>query len=233
MRTIAFIFARGGSRGIPNKNLQKIGGTSLVCRAVETALTTTGIERAIISTDSAEIAAAAVASGAEQLFLRPSELATDTAAERDAWQHAVEFVQDKLGQFDCFLSVPPTAPLRTKEDIERVLEEYHHHHPDLVITATPARRHPFFNMITMDRNGWASAFGNSTPHFDRRQDVPEAFDMTTVAYAANPSFVLSDTRLLHGRVRCVLIPAERAIDIDSPLDLEIARFLERLRNETE
>ncbi len=225
MKTIAFIFARGGSKGIPRKNLQELGGKPLLGHAVECALAVASVERVIVSTDDEEIAAVARTFGADVPFLRPPELATDRAPEILAWQHALHEAEVRYGTFDVFLSVPTTAPLRAAEDLENVLQAFVPGETDFVITVTPARRSPYFNMVTVDEQGFARLAAEAGPHIANRQEAPPVFDMTTVAYAASPDYVKSGQGLFAGRVRAVTVPAERALDIDEPLDLEIARFL--------
>lgn len=224
MKTIACVFARGGSKGIPGKNLQNLGGKPLLAHAIECGLATRGVSDVVVSTDDPEIADVARKFGARVPFLRPASLASDTAPERGAWQHAVRFLIEEIGPFDCLLSLPATAPLRTSADTLKVLEEFKKPDTDVVVTVTPGRRSPYFNMLKMEPSGFASLVCQSH-EIARRQDAPAVFDMTTVAYAVRPEFVLSQTPLLAGRVRMVEIPAERAIDIDEPMDLEIVRFL--------
>lgn len=224
MKTIACVFARGGSKGIPGKNLQNLGGKPLIAHAIECGLATPEVSEVVVSTDDSEIAEIALKYGAKVPFIRPAELASDTAPERKAWQHAVRFLMDDYGPFDCLLSLPATAPLRISSDISNVLREFKKPNTDVVVTVSVARRSPYFNMLKRESSGYASLVYQSD-EITRRQDAPETFDMTTVAYAARPEFVLSQIPLLSGRVRMVEIPAERAIDIDDPLDLEIVRFL--------
>lgn len=216
---------------MPGKNLQELGGKPLLAHAIECGLTTPGVSEVIVSTDDSEIADVARKFGARVPFLRPAELASDTAPERAAWQHAVRFLIDEGGEFDCLLSLPATAPLRIPSDVTNVLEEFRKPDTDVVVTVTPSRRSPYFNMLKLDPSGYASLVCQSGD-IVRRQDAPAVFDMTTVAYAVRPEFVLSQTPMLAGRVRMVEVPAERAIDIDDPIDLEIVRFLftKRLQN---
>jgi N-acylneuraminate cytidylyltransferase len=224
MKTLAFVFARGGSKGIPRKNLQDLGGRPLIGHAITCALATPGVERVIVSTDDTEIADVARAFGADVPFLRPAELATDRAPEILAWQHALGEAEARYGAFDVMLSVPTTAPLREPSDLRRVLEAFVPGETDFVITVTPARRSPFFNMVTVDDAGFARLAAEGAA-IATRQEAPKVYDMTTVAYAAAPEFVRSGQGLFTGRVRAVEVPAERALDLDEPLDLEIARFL--------
>jgi CMP-N-acetylneuraminic acid synthetase len=225
MRTLAFVFARGGSKGIPRKNLQDLGGRPLLAHAITCAQAVPAVERVIVSTEDDEIADVARQFGAEVPFRRPAELAADRAAEILAWRHALAETEARYGAFDIFLGVPTTAPLREPEDLQRALDAFVPGETDFVITVTPARRSPYFNMVTVDGNGFARLAAGADGNVAHRQEAPKVYDMTTVAYAAAPDFLRSGRKLFEGRVRAVEVPAERALDIDEPLDLDVARFL--------
>ncbi|MEQ8182889.1 acylneuraminate cytidylyltransferase family protein [Marinobacter salarius] len=228
----AFIFARGGSKGLPGKNVRPFVGKPLIGWAIEQALGVPEIKRVIVSTDSQEIAEIARGFGADVPFLRPSELASDTSSEVDAWRHALAYLQDTEKCLpDVFVSVPTTAPLRLPEDIERCLRIYTNEKADVVLTVSPAHRNPWFNMVSIQTDGKARLINNLDGYVTRRQDAPEAFDITTVAYVASPDFILSGRSLFSGCVRAAKVPVERAIDIDTLHDFEIAEFLMRKRLE--
>lgn len=219
--TFAFIFARGGSKGLPRKNILPIAGLPMLAHGIRIAQEIEAISAVFVSTDCAEIAEVGKAYGAE-IIDRPKALATDTAPEWLAWQHAIQFAQENHGRFENFLSLPPTAPCRRSQDVTRCLERLK---PgiDLVVTMTKSHRSPWFNMVSEGEDGKIQLI-NSTG-INRRQDAPQSFDLVTVAYAAHCSFILSASNLWDGNVRGVEVPAENAIDIDSPLDYAIAQFL--------
>ena len=227
----AFIFARGGSKGIPNKNLRLLAGKPLIAHAIETALSTPCIDRVIVSTDSADISKTAIQYGAEVPFLRPAHLADDHSNEWQAWQHALEYMKEESSFPDIFLSVPATAPLRLQEDLEACVSKLSEGGFDLVITATPSTHHPSYNMIVLNENGEASIAVQQHTIFTRRQDVNQMYDMTTVGYAAKSSFIMENKRLFEGRVGAVILPRERAIDIDCEMDFKIADLLMKERLE--
>lgn len=222
----AFVFARGGSKGVPRKNLRTVGGLSLVARAIVTAQGTPGIDRVIVSTDDVEIAAQAVEYGAEVPELRPAHLASDGASELAAWKHAVGWFLDARGQpsFDLFVSLPPTAPLRTPE-IVRTCMDLLDPDCDMVVTGSSSARHPAFNMVTRDEHGMIKVALPSESGFTRRQDAPALFDLTTVAYVSRPSHILRASSVLDGRVKMLEIDRRAAVDIDDEFDLEVARLI--------
>ncbi|MEI8293307.1 MAG: acylneuraminate cytidylyltransferase family protein [bacterium] len=225
MKVIAFVFARGGSKGIIKKNLQILDGKPLIAHSIECAHSIDRIDRVIVSTEDQEIAEVARSYGAEVPFMRPMHLALDSSAEYLAWKHAIQEVFARSGKFDIMLSLPATSPLRSVEDVTKCLNEsINFPEADAVITVQKASRSPYFNMVKKDADGFCSLVIQSDGYV-RRQDVPEVFDVTTVAYAVRTDFVMRSTSLFEGKVRCIEVPATRAIDIDEPLDLEFAKFL--------
>jgi N-acylneuraminate cytidylyltransferase len=223
MRTFAFIFARGGSKGLPGKNVRLLGGVPLLACGIRLAQSIDKIDRVFVSTDDSYIASVAREYGAE-VIVRPAELATDTASEWMAWRHAIVHVREELDlDFDVFLSLPATSPLRNQDDVRACLAMLRDD-TDVVVTVTPSSRNPYFNMVREDVNGYSHIL-LSDANFTRRQDAPVVFDMTTVAYVTRPDFVLDYAGLFEGRVKSVVVPKERAVDIDDEFDFRVAEAL--------
>lgn len=232
MTAIAFIFARGGSKGLPHKNIRPLGGKPLIVWSIEHALAIKRIGRVIVSTDSEEIAEVARTNGAEVPFMRPAELARDDSPEWLAWRHALKYLLDKDGALpEVLVSTPATAPLRLPIDIENCLDLYEKGDADVVITVTDSHRSPFFNMVKPNLDGSVGLVIPPQSAVTRRQDAPAVFDMATVAYVARPEFVMTHNATFEGRVRAVHVPAERAIDIDSLFDFQIAECLLKIREQ--
>jgi len=125
MKTYAFIFARGGSKGLPNKNLRFLAGKPLIGWSIDVAKKVSCINRIIVSTDSHEIAEVAVSYGAEVPFIRPAELATDASSEWLSWRHALDYLTKQEGDLpDIMLSLPATAPLRSVDDVDKCINAY-------------------------------------------------------------------------------------------------------------
>lgn len=223
--TIAFVFARGGSKGLVDKNLRELGGITLIGRAVDAALAAASVDRVVVSTDSPAIAAVARDHGAEVPWLRPRELASDTCPERLAWRHACDRVEAVSGPIGLFVSVPATAPLRHYSDIDRAVARYRAGNADLVVTVTPARASPYFTIVGMDADCGLGYLVDEGGRFARRQDAPEVFEITPVAYVSTPAHIRTADRLFQGRVEGSVVPTERAVDIDDDLDLAFAEFL--------
>lgn len=220
---IAFVFARGGSKGLPRKNLLPLAGKPLIVHSIDIALALPRVRKIVVSTDDAEIADIARKAGAMVPFMRPAELASDTAPEWLAWQHAIKALRGAGEKIDVFLSLPATAPLRTPEDVNICLDTFFNSKSDAVITVREAERNPYFNMVRQEPDG--SVRLAIEGRFHRRQDAPVLYDMTTVAYVANADFILNAERLFDGKVSAVQIPRERALDIDTEMDMLIGSAL--------
>lgn len=226
MRTVALICARGGSKGLPGKNVRMLAGRPLIAWAVARALEVERVERVIVSTDDEEIAAAGRAAGAQVPFMRPPELARDDSPEWLVWRHALDHLREVDGAWpDALLVVPATAPLRVAADLERCLDVYAQGNADVVVTVTDAHRNPYFNMVKLLPDQSVGLVIPPEGQVVRRQDAPAIFDMTTVAYVARPAHVMNRNGLFEGRVRHVHVPVERALDIDTLLDFRVAECL--------
>ena len=226
MTAVAFIFARGGSKGLPGKNIRLLGGKPLIAWSIEHALEIDRIERVLVSTDSPEIASISRQYGAEVPFIRPADLAMDESPEWLAWRHGLKYLKDDMGSMpEIMVSVPATAPLRLAIDINNCIDEYEKGSTDVVITVTDAHRNPYFNMVTENPDGTYGLVNASPLTISRRQDAPIVYDIATVCYVVNSEFVMSHDSIFEGRVGVVQVPTERAIDIDTLLDFQIAEVL--------
>jgi CMP-N-acetylneuraminic acid synthetase len=221
LETVAVICARGGSKGVPGKNIRLLGGKPLIAYAIETALSSKLVNRVIVSTDDVEIANVARRYGAGVPFMRPPELACDDSPEWLVWQHAIRTLEPKM---DVFVSVPPTSPLRSVDDVNNCIKTLLESDADIVITVRPADRNPYFNMVILDKSGYARLVIPPNKAVQRRQDAPTVFDVTTVAYAARPEFILNAGSIFEGKVGTVIVPSERALDIDTESDFKIEEY---------
>lgn len=224
MRIFAFVFARGGSKGLPKKNIKELNGKPLIQYSIDVAKELSGIEKVFVSTDDAEIAQVAEKHDAI-VIQRPAELAQDKTPEWLAWRHAIECVRESYGEFDVFISLPATSPLRSKEDVNAAIEQLLKTEADICIGVTLANRSPYFNMVKLDAHGFCRLVNEPDSDVTRRQDAPAVYDITTVVYAANPNFILNSHGLFSGKVASVEIPKERSIDIDDINDFMFAEML--------
>ncbi len=227
----AAVFARGGSKGLPGKNLKVLGGLPLVAHSIRVGLEIPGVSGVLCSTDSEEIRGVAEQHGATATFLRPAELAEDDSPEWLSWKHLAQHLVDmgaSLG--DVLVSLPATAPLRTLADVESAIAKHRTSDADVVVSYTPAARSPWFNMVVEGADGFLRVvIEGDGGVVSRRQDAPKVFDLATVVYVTTLGFVLGADSLFEGTVAGVEVPAERAIDIDTQLDFDVAEFLYQRR----
>ncbi len=222
MKTFAFIFARGDSKGVPGKNIRNLAGKPLLAYSIIMAQNIDEISRVFVSTDNQDIANIAIKYGAE-IINRPVELAQDDSPEWLAWKHAIEWLENREEYFDCFVSLPATSPLRNRSDVIRCLNLLDEQ-TDIVVTMTNASRSPYFNMVS-EQDGYVKLLMENEYEYSRRQDVPIAYDMTTVAYVTRPDFIKYNNKVFDGQVKASIVPKERAVDIDDEIDFKIAEML--------
>lgn len=231
MKVFAFVFARGGSKGLPGKNIRVLGNKPLLAWSIDTARSVDRIDEVFVSTDSVDIQN--VARKYEAIVIeRPPELASDVSPEWLSWQHAVKWAQQYYGSFDLFISLPATAPLRSNKDVEDCMDAMRDG-IDVVVTMVDSHRNPWFNMVKRDSGGTVETVNKSDGSIVRRQDAPQTFDLTTVAYVARPQFVLESYSIWDGKVGAVEVPRERAVDIDTIEDFRYVEFLLMNKAESE
>jgi CMP-N-acetylneuraminic acid synthetase len=221
LKTIAFIFARGGSKGLPGKNIKPLNGKPLLQYSIDTAKKVSQIDDVFVSTDCDVIAEVAIACGAK-VINRPEELATDTSPEWLSWRHAIEYVTEHFGAFDRFVSLPATSPLRNEADVISALEKLSTTAADICISVTPANRSPYFNMVKVLSDESVEIVIKPEGAVSRRQDAPEVFDITTVVYASSVRFIQEQTSIFAGKVVATVVPKIRAVDIDDIYDFMFA-----------
>lgn len=223
---VAFIFARGGSQGVPRKNIRLLGGKPLIAHSIDVARATPGVDRVVVSTDDREIADVSLRAGAEVPFLRPAELARNDSPEWHAWRHAIDAIEHQGRRIDLFMSLPATSPLRSIEDVQAGLDAFQADPSlDFVLAVTPAHRNPYLNMVRFDERGDAHIMLKPEKPIYRRQDAPSAYDMTTSLYITRPDYIRRHVGCFVGRTRAIIVPQERSIDIDTEVDFEIAEML--------
>lgn len=228
-KLVCAIFARGGSKGLPGKNLLQINNRSLLEIAISHSKDVAGVADVLVSTDSEEIAKIARAAGATVPFMRPPELAGDASPEWESWKHLLEAVvpQGELNE-TFLLSVPTTAPLRTVADIDGCVKLATQNDTlDGAICVTQSRVHPDFNLLKRTESQTFTIFSDtsqgSLPH--RRQDADIAWVIVPTAYCMRASFVMNSRSMWEGNLGGFEVPVERSIDIDSKFDLRLARML--------
>jgi N-acylneuraminate cytidylyltransferase len=220
----AFIFARGGSKGLPGKNIKLLLGKPLIQYSIEVALQIPNIDKVFVSTDSTDIARVAQSSGAI-VINRPFELAQDDSPEWLAWRHAIKWVRDQYEDFEEFISLPATSPLRSVKDVESAILKRSEIGADVCIAITPASRSPYFNMVKELDGNLIELINKPDSLIFRRQDSPEVFDITTAVYVTSVDFIMNNNNIFDGKITSVQIPKHRAIDIDDIYDFKFAEVI--------
>ena len=222
---ISLICARGGSKGLPRKNVRPFVGKPLIAHSIEMALKSNFIADVVVSTDDEEISRVAKNYGASVPFMRPANLSGDSAPEWHVWQHALSWLSDQGRDIKALVVLPPTAPLRSLEDVNGAIEMFLQKKCDGVVCGTDAHRNPFFNMVTIDDNQRCALAMSGAARFTRRQDAPTFYDLTTVCYVMSPDYITHHQHLFDGDIRMFHVPVERSVDIDTIFDFELAEFI--------
>jgi CMP-N-acetylneuraminic acid synthetase len=224
---VAIIPARGGSKGIPMKNLVKINEVPLICYSIKHALQCKLIDKVIVSTDSEEIAQASREAGAEVPFLRPKELAEDHVLDHPVYEHAIDFLLDQQGyKADIVVHLRPTAPFRRiswlDESIKLLIENKE---ANSVRSVSPVRQHPY-RMFEIKEDGFLDPLmkdKHPEPYLLRRQDLPDLFYYNCVIDITRYSTIKELRSMTGSKILSYVMDDEEVIDVDTPLDLEIAR----------
>jgi CMP-N,N'-diacetyllegionaminic acid synthase len=222
MRIIATICARGGSVGVPNKNIRPLLGKPLIVHTIEHALACRAIDGVYVSTDSPRIAEVAKQAGAAVPGLRPAELATATAPKVPVVQHLVGEVE-RLGRpVDVIVDLDPTSPLREAADIEACLALLGEG-IDVVITGYESEKNPYFNMVERRADGAVALVKPPREEIAGRQGAPKVYAMNASIYVWRRASLPKG--LWGGRAALHVMPRERSIDIDSELDFRLVELL--------
>jgi len=225
------ICARGGSKGVKNKNIKELRGKPLIAYTIEQAKASGLFEHIVISTDSDDIANVAKQYGAEVFFKRSAEMASDTAGKLDVIRDA--FVRSEAHynkQFDYQIDLDATAPLRSVDDINNSFKQFIKDNNDNLITATPSRRSPYFNLVEQAKDGKVYLSKKLDSAVVRRQDAPKSYDMNASIYIWKREIILNESSLFLENTGLYVMPKERSIDIDDELDFEFVEFLMRKQN---
>lgn len=229
---LAVVPARGGSKGIPRKNLQRVGGLSLVARAAKLAAELAWIDRAVLSTDDEEIAAEGRRHGLDVPFMRPHELAADDALSVEMWRHAWLASEDHYAmRFDASVLLEPTSPLRRPEDVERTIDALiDGNHKAAATVSRSSAHHTPHKTLTVDDDGKIGFFLQQGAKHSLRQSVPACYHRNGLCYAAMRGTLIDDGHIIEDD--CVAVIVERrVVNIDEPFDLWLANRLVENRDE--
>ncbi|WP_205627292.1 acylneuraminate cytidylyltransferase family protein [Herbaspirillum rhizosphaerae] len=230
MSRLCTICARGGSKGVKGKNIRPLIGKPLIAYSIEQARRSGLFDVIAVSSDSELILDAARVAGVDYLISRPAELATDTAAKLPVIRHCVSEVERLSGrQFSTLVDLDATSPLRSEEDIRQAVALLESTNVENVITAMPARRSPYFNMVEVDARGVVALSKPLDTGIVRRQDAPLCYDMNASIYVWQRDALFDGDSVFRRNTRLHVMPEERSIDIDSELDFRLVELLMRER----
>ncbi|MCC6915660.1 MAG: acylneuraminate cytidylyltransferase family protein [Rhodospirillaceae bacterium] len=226
MSLLCTICARGGSKGVANKNIRQMHGRPLIAWTIAQARASDLFDLIAVSSDSKDILRAAGDSGADLLISRPDELATDQAGKLGAIRHAVTEAERETGRrFDILVDLDATSPLRVPADIVAAVDLLRERNAPNVITAMPARRSPYFNMVEVGADGQVRLAKAPAGAVLRRQDAPACYDMNASIYVWRHDDLFEDPAIFKPATALYVMPEERSIDIDSELDFKIVEMI--------
>jgi CMP-N,N'-diacetyllegionaminic acid synthase len=219
MSTFALIPARGGSKGIPRKNVKLIAGKPLIVWTIEAALRSSLLNAVVVSTDDPEIAAVALQAGAQVPFMRPAALAQDQTPGLDPVLHAL----NQLPQYDSVLLLQPTSPLRTTDDIDGCLNLAIQKKTPSVVSVNEAGTHPYWT-FRLSADQTMVRFVDTAP-VARRQDLPEVFSLNGAMYFAEANWLRRSGSLVGVETLAYVMPIEHSVDLDTPFDWKFTELL--------
>lgn len=228
MKTLYVIPARGGSKGIPHKNIRPLAGKPLIGYSVDVARQLADDTDICVTTDDPDIAAVVEAMGLKVPFLRPAELATDKSGTYEVLLHALDFYEQRGIHYDCLVLLQPTSPLRTADDVRRAMALYSDD-IDMVVTVKEAASNPYYNCYETDADGYLT-ISKGDGSFTRRQDAPKVWEYNGAVYVINTASLRRCPLGQFRRRRMSEMDAARSVDLDTELDWLVAeKMMESLR----
>ncbi|OGT39968.1 MAG: flagellar modification protein B [Gammaproteobacteria bacterium RIFCSPHIGHO2_12_FULL_36_30] len=233
MKVLCTICARGGSQGVKNKNLISLRRKPLIAHSILQAKKSRLFDMVAVSSDSKKILSVAKKWGADYVIERPLELATSTAAKIPVIQHAVSQAEIiAKTKFDIIVDLDATAPLRTVDDLKASLALFLKNNRAMnLITGYPSRKSPYFNIVETDNANFAKLSKKTEIPVIRRQDTPSCYDMNASIYIWKRNALFQQSSIVSDHTLLYVMPEERSIDIDTPIDLALVRILAKNRRD--
>lgn len=222
MKLLVLIPARGGSKGIPGKNIKLLGGKPLIQYTIEAARALFSDEIICVSTDDSKIRETAEKFGLHVPFLRPDELATDTSGSYEVMLHAIHFYESKGYKPDILVLLQPTSPFRTSKHIDDALKLYRDD-IDMVVSVKETSSNPYYVLFEENSDGYLVKSKETT--FTRRQDCPKVWEINGAIYVINVESLKSKNISSFKKILKSPMDAADSVDIDTPLDWDFAEFL--------
>ena len=223
MKVLVIIPARGGSKGIPRKNIKPLGGKPLICHTIDCARQVVADDDICVSTDDAEIIRCVEDYGLKVPFVRPAELATDTSGTYEVLSHALEYYEHQGMRYDVIVLLQNTSPFRYGEHVKEALKLYRSD-IDMVVSVKETASNPYYNCFEEDEHGFLH-ISKGDGLFTRRQDVPKAYEYNGAIYVINPdSLKKMPLGKFPKRVKYVMDDLH-SLDLDTMIDWKFAEFL--------
>jgi N-acylneuraminate cytidylyltransferase len=220
MKSLIVIPARGGSKGLPGKNIKKLAGKPLICYSIDIARQVADDEDICVSTDSAEIIEVVENYGLKVPFVRPAELSTDDATTNDVLRHALQFYKNNGKEYENIILLQPTSPLRTKEDIVNAIKLYRVD-IDMVASVKETSSNPYYVLFEENTEGFLEK--TKKGNFTKRQDCPTVWELNGAIYIINPESLINKQQL--DKIVKFEMDELHSVDIDTALDFAWAEFL--------
>lgn len=223
MNSLVIIPARGGSKGIPHKNIKPLDGKPLIYYTIDVARAIVSDDNICVSTDDDEIIKCVEKYNLKVPFVRPAELATDTAGTYEVLLHALDFYEKQGKQFDNIILLQNTSPFRTAENVKEALRLYSDQ-IDMVVSVKETASNPYYNCFEEDDNGFLKiSKGNGL--FTRRQDVPKAYEYNGAIYVINPDSLKKMPLGTFSRRKKYVMDDIHSVDLDNMIDWKFAEFI--------
>lgn len=224
MKILYFIPARGGSKGLPGKNIRPLHQKPLIAYSIEAALECAHTGLVMVNTDDVQIAETAKLFGAEVPFLRPAELASDTASTLDVLLHTLGFYKRQGLVFDLVVLLQPTSPLRTSADIDAAIELFQNKNAAAVVSVCENEHHPLWSN-SLPADGSMNGFLREEVKGKNRQQLPPSYRLNGALYISTPKSIEENKGFIHDGTYAYIMPAERSVDIDHLIDFQLAELL--------
>lgn len=222
MKYLVVIPARGGSKGIPHKNIKPLGGKPLIYYSIDIARQFTTDENICVTTDDSEIISVVEQHGLKVPFVRPAELATDTCGSSEVIQHAYQFFAAKGIQYDAIVLLQPTSPFRKVEFIKEAVALYDES-IDMVTSVRPAACNPYYDGFEEDKDGLLQiSKGDGT--IARRQEAPKVWQQNGSIYVINPKSLVDKGMGGFTKIKKYAMPEAYSVDLDTMLDWKMAEL---------
>lgn len=234
MSILCVIAARGGSQGVPGKNIRPLLGKPVITWAIDTAFGAPEIDRVVVSTDSQEIAEIAMRAGAEVPFIRPADLARPDTGKFQVWQHALNACEQKYHtRYELFVDIDCTNPLLESSDVSAAIDRFRALRTakvavDAVLTIAAARHNPYFNLVERSDRGlkMSKTCGDTVL---ARQSAPPVYEHVAGVYVLDAAYLRRASHLLDGHAEGYEVPVEKAVDIDTEVDFALIELLLKRR----